>query len=892
MVKDKWSLNTLIPLMVLGTGLVLLAVYLTVSYGYQKSQFRQLSEQRLEYMGPRLTNITQRMLMLGDEGLLGEEMDSMRHLPDIGLIAVVDEFNTILFSSDFSLRGTRLDASALYRAAQLIEESDGAANQVVSQLDEHQQLLGVFAYSLPEGTPGVDGGPSRGHVAISLNLEDSYHILRVTLWSQALMIALFLVAVAGVLWYLLHEVVILPLRKIVATTRAIAAGDFTVRTNLASVTELGEISATLDSLALSCQEQAETQDMRRRLSQLVEDMVDEVIVCDMDTLEVLNTNKATQKNLGYTADELRGMYPWRFVTHHTRESMLALLTPLLDGSVSHIDCECSHTRKDGSSYPVKARMQFMAHQSPPVLITMARDMTELQSQIQSAQLRERALAAVSEGIIIAVAGMEERIIVYVNQALCDMSGYSAEEILGQTTDFLRKNAMNQPKLVAINQALENEQSVQVELDATRKDGSNYKTEVSISPVFNSTGEMTHFIGIHRDITQRLLTDEKLHQAQKIKAIGQLSGGLAHDFNNLLSVIVGNLELLRVGLDDKTQIARIVGAENAAHMGAHLTRRLLTFASQQRLKPAVTNVNDHIRNAMALLAPTIGETITLNEDLDEELWNTLTDPGEIETAVINLTINARDAMSQGGSITIITANVTLDRQRVEQAQLDLEPGEYVQLQVMDNGPGICKTIQERIFEPFITTKPDGEGGGLGLASVFGFAKQSGGCVELDSTEGEGTTVSVYLPRHVTEAASAGTVVSAAEEPCHCFEGSRILVVEDKELVRNLTVQQLQALGFQTLEVENGVDAIELLEGSVEVDIVLTDVVMPGGVSGYDVADWVRRNRPECRLLMTSGFSGPAEWESKADVAELNILQKPYRLDDLRNALHDVMGCEVA
>lgn len=892
MVKDKWSLNTLIPLMVLGTGLILLAVYLTISYGYQKSQFRQLSEQRLEYMGPRLTNITQRMLVLGDEGLLGAEMDSMRHLPDIGLIAVVDEFNTILFSSDFSLRGTRLDASDLYSAAQLIEESGGAANRVVSQLDEHQQLLGVFAYSLPEGMQGVNGGPSRGHVAISLNLEDSYHILRVSLWSQALMIALFLVAVAGVLWYLLHQVVILPLRKIVTTTRAIAAGDYTVRTNLASVTELGEISATLDSLALSCQEQAETQDMRRRLSQLVEDMVDEVIVCDMDTLEIVNTNRATQKNLGYTADELRGMKPWTFVTHHTPESMLELLKPLLDGSVSHIDCECCHTRKDGSSYPVKARMQFMAHQSPPVLITMAQDMTELQSQIESAQLRERALAAVSEGIIIAVAGMEERIIVYVNQALCDMSGYAAEEILGQTTDFLRKNAMNQPKLVAIKQALENEESVHVELDATRKDGSNYKTEVSISPVFNATGEMTHFIGIHRDITQRLLTDEKLHQAQKIKAIGQLSGGLAHDFNNLLSVIVGNLELLRVGVDDKGQIARIVGAENAAHMGAHLTRRLLSFASQQRLMPVVTNVNDHIRNAMALLAPTIGETITLDEDLDERLWNTLTDPGEIETAVINLTINARDAMSQGGSITIITANVTLDKKAVAQGRLDLEPGEYVQLKVMDNGPGICKTIQERIFEPFITTKPNGEGGGLGLASVFGFAKQTGGCVELDSTEGEGTTVSVYLPRHVPEVTSVSTVVSESEESCHYFQGSRILVVEDKELVRDLTVQQLKALGFQTLEVENGVDAIELLKSSVEVDIVLTDIVMPGGVSGYDVADWVSRNRPECRLLLTSGFSGPAEWEGEADVAELNILQKPYRLDDLRNALHDVMRCEIA
>ncbi len=892
--KDNWSLKALIPLMVLGAGSILLAFYLTISYSYQKSQFRQLSEQRLQNMGPRLTDITQRMLILGDEGLLGAEMESMRHMPDIGLIVIVDQSNTILYSSDVSLRGTTLEASALSHAAALMEQAGGPVNQVVNQ-PENRTLLGVFSYALPETETETESGsgsagPVSGHVVISINLTDSYAILRSALISQALMIALLLVGVAGLLWYLLHRAVIVPLRKLVATTRAIAAGDYTARTGIAASNELGEIAATLDSLALSCLEQDEIHNMRRRLSQLVEDMVDEVIVCDMQTLEVVSTNKAAQMKLGYTAEELNGMMPWVFVTHHDQGSMMELTRPLFDGSVSHIDCECRHTRKDGSSYPVKARMQLMAHQSPPVLVCISQDMTELQSQIESAQLRERALAAVSEGVIIADAGDPGHAIVYVNQAVCDMSGYSAEELLGKGPEYLRQDSANQPDRKSVEHALRRAERVNVVLDARRKDGSSYKTEVSISPVLNADGRTTHFIGLHRDITQRLLTEEKLHQIQKIKAIGQLSGGLAHDFNNLLSVIVGNLELLRTSVADKAQIARIEGAENAAHMGAHLTRRLLSFASQQRLVPSVTNVNDHVHNAMSLLSPTIGETITLRDELDAKLWETLTDPGEIETAVINLTINARDAMSQGGDITIYTSNLRLNRETIEAEQLDLEPGEYVRLCVMDNGPGIPKTIQDRIFEPFFTTKSDG--GGLGLASVFGFAKQSGGCVKVISAEDEGTRVSVYLPRHIPQSTST-SVVTNPEDDCDDFVSDcRILVVEDKEMVRELTVQQLQALGFKTLEVENGVEAIALLETPVDVDIVLSDVVMPGGVSGYDVADWIQKHRPECRVLMTSGFSGPAEGEGSAELVDLQVLQKPYRLEDLRDALHDLMSCAVA
>ncbi len=886
--RSKWSLNTLIPTLVLGAGIILLLACLTISHTHQKNQYQQLSEQRLESVGPLATGIAQRLMSLNETEALQMELQSLRQLPDIELIAIVDDFNRVLHASDDSLRGLNLESTELALAAKLVDRM-GDATQPMSQMDERHQLIGVFPFSLSD-SDGLSVAAASGHVVISFNLQESYQALRAALWSQGIMTALVLAAVAGLLCYVLHQVLIVPLQKIVTTARSIATEDCTVRTHLASGNELEGIAATLDSLAVSCSEQAEVQNMHKRLSHLVDDMVDELYVNDAETLEVINSNKAAQVNLGYTADELNGLGPWDFVVDHSKASFLEALEPLLNGSQSYMDCESLHICKDGTIYPVRSRMQYMAHQNPPVLVTISRDLSELRVQEENARLRERAIAAVGEGVIITDAGRDKRLIVYVNEAMSELTGYDEDELLGSNIDMLRKNNMDQPGLAVMQKALVRAESVQVQLDASRKDGSAYIADVSMSPVFNLSGELTHYIGIHRDVTQKLETEERLHQAQKIKAIGHLSGGLAHDFNNLLSVIVGNLELLRVGNIDKAQVARIEGAENAAHMGAHLTRRLLSFASQQRLAPVVTNLNDHIRNALGLLTPTIGETISLTEELAENLWETLTDPGEIETAVINLTINARDAMPQGGNITIRTGNVDLDADGVN-VQLDVAPGQYVRLCVMDNGPGISETVQDRIFEPFFTTKPDNEGSGLGLASVYGFARQSGGCVNVSSSEGKGTTFSVYLPRHVQRCEVARSTTKKVEELRHCFDGVRILVVEDKDMVRQLTVQQLQALGFYTLEAENGVKAIALLETGVDVDVVLSDVVMPGGVGGYDVAEWVQRQRPDCHILLTSGFNDPSDHSGKVDVTELHVLQKPYRLDDLRKTLHDVMDCHV-
>ncbi len=888
--RGKWSLNALIPTLVLGIGATLFSVYLVGSWFYQKAQYRQVSQERLTLVSHHLGDITQRMLLANDSQVLETEFQSLYQLTDIEQILVVDSSNTVLHAGDDSLEGQALTATELASAVPLIDRMPSEGEWLSGQIDDQQKLTGIFPVALPDESAAGSTATS-GHIVVRLDLSEAHASMLANVRSQWLMAALLLASVAGVSWYVLHRFFAVPLRRILTTTRAFVAGDYTVRSRLASSNELGEISATLDSLAVSYLERAELQNEHERLSCLVQDMVDEFYVNDAETLEVIASNKSAQTNLGYSAEELTGMGPWDFVQHHTKDSFNAALASLVSGEVSHRECESVHVRKDGSTYPCRSRMQYMPNQSPPVLLTISQDLSELKVQQEQSLLRERAIDAVSEGVIITDAGKDKRIIVYANPAISELTGYDEEELLGSDINMLRKNDLDQPGLTAIRNALMGGESVQVQLKATRKDGSAYVADVSMSPVFNASGELTHYIGIHRDVTQKLETEEKLHRAQKIKAIGHLSGGLAHDFNNLLSVIVGNLELLRVSTRDESQMARIEGAENAAHMGAHLTRRLLSFASQQRLAPVVTNLNDHIRNALALLAPTIGETITLTEELTPNLWDTLSDPGEIETAVINLTINARDAMPQGGTIIIRSSNVDLDANGTN-VQLDVAPGQYVRLCVMDNGPGISESLKGRIFEPFVSTKADNEGSGLGLASVYGFARQSGGCVNVCSTEGKGTTFSVYLPRHVQVEDASRAVASHVEKPGLYFDGLKILVVEDKDMVRQLTVQQLKALGFATLEAENGVEAIALLERGTHVDVVLSDVVMPGGVCGYDVAEWVRTHREHCHILLTSGFNAPTDHRGTMAAAGLHVLQKPYRLEDLRKTLQEVMSCQPA
>ena len=266
----------------------------------------------------------------------------------------------------------------------------------------------------------------------------------------------------------------------------------------------------------------------------------------------------------------------------------------------------------------------------------------------------------------------------------------------------------------------------------------------MSPVYNTDGLLTHYIGINQDITERVNTQNRLQQTQKIEAVGQLSGGVAHDFNNLLSVITANLEFLTLQDMSDEQLEFVTEAEKAAQMGVRLTRRLLTFARQSPARPKVVNVNDRISTTLSMLHSTIGKNITIAAELDDDLWNVSVDPSEIENTVVNLAINARDAMPDGGVFRIGTQNQSLSGSQAQ--ALGVVPGQYVQLTVSDTGCGMTEEVRARVFEPFFTTKEAGQGTGLGLSSIYGFMRQSGGSIDIASEPKQGTVINLYLPRY--------------------------------------------------------------------------------------------------------------------------------------------------
>ena len=398
---------------------------------------------------------------------------------------------------------------------------------------------------------------------------------------------------------------------------------------------------------------------------------------------------------------------------------------------------------------------------------------------------------------------------------------------------------------------------------------------------------------HRDLEERVQErtreleqqQEVLRQAQKMEAIGQLTGGVAHDFNNLLTAILGNLEMLEMwhGGDERSGKA-ISQAQEAADLGADLTGRLLAFARRQPLDPKAISLSDTVLEMSDLLARTLGETIEIDTVLANPLSDALVDPAQLQNALLNLCLNARDAMPDGGKLTIETANITLDEDYARD-HADVNAGDYILLSVTDTGIGMAPEIREHVFEPFFTTKSVGKGSGLGLSMVYGFVKQSGGHIRLYSEAGHGTTVSLYFPK--AQGLDEATATAGVEEAVPRSRGEAVLVVEDEPRVRQVTVQRLETLGYKVLEAENGPAALDLLATPPEVDLVFTDMVMPGGMSGSDLAGEIRERYPQIKVMLTSGYADRAGIESHAAEEDMVWLQKPYRLADLARKVRDVL-----
>jgi len=385
----------------------------------------------------------------------------------------------------------------------------------------------------------------------------------------------------------------------------------------------------------------------------------------------------------------------------------------------------------------------------------------------------------------------------------------------------------------------------------------------------------HFF-VGRDMTEKLAAEAQFRQAQKMEAIGQLTGGVAHDFNNILTVITGTIGILNDAIADKPQLVTIAKMiDEAAERGAGLTRHLLAFARKQPLQPREVDVNALVLETAKLLQPTLGEQIEVAPLLAADAWTALVDPSQLATAVLNLALNARDAMPGGGKLTIETNNIYLD-EAYASMHSEVTVGNYVMIAVSDTGSGISPANLEKVFDPFFTTKGVGKGTGLGLSMVFGFVKQSGGHIKIYSEEGHGTSVKIYLPRATGLDDTAAEALISSE-----VKGGKeiVLVVEDDSLVRKYVITQIDSLGYTTLEASNAAEALELIGNGNTVDLLFTDVIMPGSMNGRQLVDEALKRRPSLKTLFTSGYTENAIVHHGRLDSGVLLLAKPYRKSDL-------------
>jgi len=397
----------------------------------------------------------------------------------------------------------------------------------------------------------------------------------------------------------------------------------------------------------------------------------------------------------------------------------------------------------------------------------------------------------------------------------------------------------------------------------------------------------NIVGLHgaiQDISERKALESMLHQSQRLEAVGQLTGGVAHDFNNLLTVILGNADLMVEAAGGNPHLRGLAETTfQAARRGGELTSRLLAYARKQPLEPVPTNVANLIAGMDQLLRRTLDAQVEIEIVRGGGLWTAMVDPAQLESAVLNLCLNARDAMADGGRLTIETANAHLDEDYARQ-HLEITPGHYVMIAVTDTGTGVSPEIAERVFEPFFTTKASGQGSGLGLSMVYGFAKQSRGHVKLYSEPGEGTTVKLYLPRTRDDAQA-----EQRDTPRRLPRGAgeRVLVVEDDEMVRRFVREQVASLGYEVLNAADAGTALRLIESGEAIDLLFTDVVMPGAMDGRQLADAARRLRPDLPVLYTSGYTENAIVHQGRLDPGVSLLNKPYRLADLAEKLAAVL-----
>lgn len=583
-----------------------------------------------------------------------------------------------------------------------------------------------------------------------------------------------------------------------------------------------------------------------------------------------------ERVFGFARDVVAPSYDFWMQRIHPqdRERVVARLTRVITGGDEHWADEYRFLRADGE-YVFVVDQGSVVRDSQGYASRMVGSMTDVTARKQYEEKLQQQAALLDEATdAIIVRSLEDQFL-YWNKAAERQYGWKAEEVLGRPIMEVLYSVSRVTFAEALA-ILKERGDFSGRIIHTRKDGSNVTVQSHWVLVRNADGSPKSILAIHTDLTHQLQLEERLFQSQKLEALGQLTGGIAHDFNNLLTVIIGSAEALREELQPDRNLSGLARTiESAAEKGAELTGRLLAFARRQTLQPKVVNPTDIVESMRELLKRTLGEQIRLGIAGASGGWTTFADPVQLESAILNLCINARDAMPNGGDLSIEIVNVRLGGDDIVHHP-DVIPGDYVKIVVSDNGSGMSTEVWERAFEPFFTTKKEIQRTGLGLSMVYGFIKQSRGHVEIASTQHKGTAISLYLPR------STATPSGSKQEGLVRTEASAgecVLLVEDNELVRNHGIRLLHSLGYRVIAARSGGEALALLQQGLECDLLFTDVVMPGGINGPELAEAARRLNPRLPVIYTSGFTDNALVPENEAPGEIRLLRKPYRRESL-------------
>jgi PAS domain S-box-containing protein len=635
-------------------------------------------------------------------------------------------------------------------------------------------------------------------------------------------------------------------------------------------------------------------DRYRRLVEAITDYA--IFMLDPDGI-VTSWNAGAERFKGYTADEILGQHFSRFYTEEDRAAGLPEKALRVATEEGRFELEAWRVRKDGQRFWAHVVIDPIRGPDGEIqgFAKITRDLTERRRAEQALRRSQEQFRLLVQGVTDYAIYMldPDGFVSSWNLGAQRIKGYAPEEVIGQ--HFSRFYTEEDRAAGVPARGLETaarEGRWETEAWRVRKDGSRFWAHVVVDCIRDETGEIAGFAKITRDITerreaQRALEEarEALFQSQKMEAVGQLTGGVAHDFNNLLTVILGGLDTIRRSKPGET--ARVTRALDmsirAAERAASLTSRLLAFSRRQPLRPAPADLNGVVRDMGELLHRTLGEDVEVESVLAPRLWTVNVDRNQLETAILNLAVNARDAMPVGGKLTIETANTRLDQTYAE-ADAEVTPGQYAVIAVSDTGTGMDRATLDRVFEPFFTTKEVGRGTGLGLSMVYGFVKQSGGHITIYSEPGHGTTVKLYFPRHF----AAREAEPEAEESAAPGGGEDevVLVVEDNDDVRAYSTMILRELGYEVIAASHADSAIAIIRSEARIDLLFTDVVLPGR-SGRDLVEIAQQVRPDLKVLFTTGYSRDAIVHQGRLEPGVELISKPFTYEQLALRVREVL-----